>query len=216
MKRIVAISDQHGFLPPIPECDFLVISGDICPVRGSHHPDDQWKWLDTKFRTWLEEIPAKHVIACAGNHDFVFEHYARDIHPRKLRWNYLQDSGIELDGVKFWGTPWQPWFYAWAFNAPEKNGEDFLAEKFAMVPEDTDVVICHGPPRGFGDKATRDERTGSTALLKRMREVNPRYLFCGHIHEDRGIYEPAGFTCVNASIVNERYELVHNPFELVI
>ena len=28
---------------------------------------------------------------------------------------YLEDSGVEIDGVRFWGSPWTPTFMDWAF-----------------------------------------------------------------------------------------------------
>src|SRR5689334_2006906 len=60
--------------------------------------------------------------------------------------------GVELFGLRIWGSPWHPWFYDWAFNAPRRDAEEFLASKFDAIPGDTDVVVAHGPPRGFGDR----------------------------------------------------------------
>ena len=44
--RVVALSDQHGFLPDIPSCDLLIVAGDVCPDRfgpfmAVHDPDQQ-------------------------------------------------------------------------------------------------------------------------------------------------------------------------------
>jgi hypothetical protein len=36
----------------------------------------------------------------------------------------------------------------WAFNAPVRDGESFLATKFDLIPPDTDIVVGHGPPHG--------------------------------------------------------------------
>ena len=56
---------------------------------------------------------------------------------------HLEDAGLELFGLRIWGTPWQPWFYDWAFNAPRRDGEEFLASKFDAIPSNTDVVVAH-------------------------------------------------------------------------
>jgi hypothetical protein len=53
--------------------------------------------------------------------------------PEGLRCHYLQDEGTELFGLKLWGTPWQPWFLDWGFNAPRRDGEAFLAAKFDLI-----------------------------------------------------------------------------------
>ena len=91
-----------------------------------------------------------------------------------LRCHYLQDAGLELFGLQIWGTPWQPWFYDWAFNAPRHDGEAFLASKFeAAIPADTDIIVAHGPPRGFGDR-TRQTHVGSTAMTATLERVQPR------------------------------------------
>jgi Icc-related predicted phosphoesterase len=126
---------------------------------------------------------------------------------------------VEIDGIKIWGTPWQPYFYNWAFNAPENNGERFLKEKFDLIPDDTDIVICHGPPYGYGDRVgdqrdLRAERVGSRAMTARLRDVNPRLMVCGHIHAGTGDYKLHGkqTRIINAAVVNERYKVKRGPF----
>ena len=111
-----------------PPCDLLLLGGDLCPV-SNHDVAFQAEWLDTTFRRWLEAVPARQVVGVAGNHDFVFERFP--ISSRATcRWTYLQDSGLTWEGLHLWGTPWQPWFFDWAFNLYEPD----LVAKWAMIP----------------------------------------------------------------------------------
>lgn len=216
MTKIVAISDQHGYLPEIPECDILLIAGDICPI-DSHLPDYQIEWLDTDFRWWLVENShkAKYIMGIAGNHDFVFETHKRTI-PKNLPWIYLEDSGYCANGINIWGTPWQPWFMNWAFNAPKDDDkEEFLCNKFSLIPNNTDIIMCHGPPRGYGDKTTRDEFVGSVALLDAIDRVQPELCVFGHVHEGYGNWNyewnEGGPILANVSLVNSDYRMKNFP-----
>src|SRR4051794_33499553 len=116
-----------------------------------------------------------------GNHDFIFERQP-DLVPKSLRWTYLQDSSVEIDGLKIYGTPWQPWFYDWAFNLSEEE----LAKKWEMIPASTDILVCHGPPRGYGDVTQDNRRVGSPSLWDAIFRIRPRLCVFGHIHEGRG------------------------------
>ena len=152
----------------------------------------------------------------AGNHDQSIEAWGL---PDGLRCHYLQDDGVELCGLRIWGTPWQPWFLDWAFNAPPRNGEAFLASKFDLIPEDTDVVVGHGPPRGYGDAAIRPgghEHVGSIAMAEALERVRPRLMVCGHIHSAYGAYRLGDTDVVNASLVDDQYRPVNEvlKFEL--
>src|SRR6478672_2072725 len=178
---VVAASDLHGYLPDVPPCDLLLLAGDLCPVTD-HSSATQAQFLAGPFKDWLERVPAKHVVGIAGNHDFIFERDP-DLVPRGLRWTYLQDAGAGVGGFNVYGTPWQPWFYDWAFNL---RPEEELAEKWAMIPDGTDILVCHGPPYGYGDRTVRGDHTGSTSLLERIERVRPRLVVFGHIHEGRG------------------------------
>lgn len=234
--KIVAISDLHGNLPDIPECDILLIAGDICPhagtqivekfgqqihervpVGGSDDMFYQSQWLRQYFKPWLETVKAKHIIATWGNHDFIGER-RESLIPSELRCKFLKDSAVEIEGLKIWGSPFSLWFYDWAFNSPpvDEGGEEFLAEKYAKIPDDCDIVITHGPPLGYGDVTQDGSRTGSKALIERLRVVKPSLSVAGHIHEGYGqktleIGNREPMIIANVSVVNRRYQMVNAP-----
>src|SRR3954451_10148605 len=201
MTRIACTADLHEHLVEIPECDLLLIAGDISFAFKGDLPSKQRFLLD-EFGAWLDEVPATEVVVVAGNHDQSIERWG---FPEGLRCHYLQDEGIELFGLKLWGTPWQPWFGDWAFNAPRRHGEAFLASKFDAIPAGTDIVIAHGPPRGYGDLTTRNEHVGSTAMTEALDRVRPRLMICGHIHPAYGRYRRGETDIFNASLVDEQY-----------
>ena len=212
--RIVAISDLHGHLPEIPRCDICIIAGDICGHPGGR-PGTFWDcrgqadWLGGPFRAWLDAVPADHVVATWGNHDFVGQRQP-DLVPRDLRWTLLVDAGATVAGRRFWGSPWSPWFHDWAFNAPAGDAaETFLTGRWALVPDDTDVLVVHGPPAGYGDLTQDGRRTGSTSLAERIAAVRPKLSLHGHIHEGRGRWDVDGTTIANVSVLDVGYRLVH-------
>ena len=195
--HVVASSDLHGYLPEIPACDLLLLGGDLCP-DGT--PQMQADWLDTRFRRWLRDAPARQVVAVAGNHDFLFEQRPELV--PTLNWHYLQDSGVEIEGIRLWGTPWQPVFFDWAFNLTEPE----LEKKWQLIPEGTDILLLHGPPYRHGDRNSHGEHTGSPSLLTRIREVQPSLVICGHIHEARGEYRIKQSRVMNVSQLDLQYQ----------
>jgi Icc-related predicted phosphoesterase len=218
--KIVALSDQHGLLPDVEPCDLLLIAGDICPV-SDHSTQGQVQFLAGPFKDWLERVPAEHIVGVAGNHDWVFQ-LEPGLVPRSLRWEYLEDRAVTVGGLRVYGTPWQPVFFDWAFNLPE----DELARKWALIPADTDVLVCHGPPQGYGDMVARRSwarggSQGSPSLTEAVRRVKPRLMVFGHIHEGRGSWEidhGGGRKSIlaNVTVVDENYRNVYRPmaFEL--
>ena len=208
MPRVVCTADLHEHLPGVPACDLLLIAGDISfafkgDLAAKH------AFLRGPFADWLAAAPAAEIAFVAGNHDQSIEAWGV---PDGLPCHYLQDAGVSLCGLTVWGTPWQPWFYDWAFNAPREDGERFLAERFAPIPAGTDIVICHGPPHGYGDRnpGADQPHLGSTALLATIERVQPRLLLCGHIHSGFGRYRHGATEIVNAAYVDNDYRPV-NP-----
>jgi predicted phosphodiesterase len=204
--RVVAVGDLHGTLPEIPPCDLLLLAGDLCPAEN-HQPWFQADWLNIEFRAWLRNVPTRKIVGVAGNHDLTFQNTPHLV-PRDLPWTYLQDEALIWEGMKIYGSPWQPWFFDWAFNA----GPDELFEIWRRIPDDTDILLLHGPPRGFGDRNDRGESTGCPHLLARIREVQPKLAVFGHIHEGRGEWELGRTKLANVTILDGAYRHVYPPW----
>ena len=201
MTRICCISDTHTKHDKIvvPDCDILIHAGD---ATFNGDGDEVMK-----FMTWLSWQPAKHKIFIAGNHDWNWVHANtawRDC-AKAMGLVYLQDSSVTIDGLKFYGSPWQPEFCNWAFNLP--RGPQ-LAEKWAQIPDDTDVLITHGPPYGINDTVPgRSERLGCRDLRNRVSQLDKLKLHVyGHIHGSGGKVFTGKHKSVNASVCDELYK----------
>lgn len=197
--KIAAVSDLHGFLPEIPECDYLIIAGDIC---GSSKLIAQKRFINNEFMSWLRKLNTRKNIVVAGNHDLIFQDapYMIDNWPDNTV--YLQDSGCEIDGLIVYGTPWQREFCNWAFNLPEKK----LQYVWDNIPEDVDILVTHSPPYGYGDFNYEGEKLGSPSLTARIEKIQPKYHFFGHIHEGYGVYKCGCTICANVSLVDRFYQ----------
>lgn len=214
--RIAALSDLHGHFPThVPPCDVLVIAGDVVDFDPEKQTNLRKQYLD--FREWLREMHHGRgilPIGVAGNHDFAFQEIPGMA--KKLPWIYLEDSGIEISGVNFWGSPWQPWMSGWAFNAPEDESNDpsepFLNQKFWSIPEDTDVLITHTPPAGFHD-TVGGRHCGSIALNEHIERVAPVLAVYGHVHKP-GVEQVNGTTLCNAAYVDYRRQPNKQPIRI--
>ena len=187
--RLVCVADTHLYEPEeVPEGDVLIHAGDMLR-RGT---------LDELelFVTWLHAQSHRHRLVVAGNHDWCF---AREPEQARQRLGdgvlYLQDAEVTIEGVRIWGSPWQPEFYAWAFNLP--RGEA-LAEKWALVPSGVDVLVTHGPPHGYGDRTWHGPQ-GCEALRAALPRIAPALHVFGHIHEDGGVWTEGPTTIANVT-----------------
>ncbi|KAJ8924610.1 hypothetical protein NQ315_000760 [Exocentrus adspersus] len=116
---------------------------------------------------------------------------------------YLEDSGVELYGIKIYGSPWQPEFGHWAFNLP--RGEACLS-KWNLIPDNTEVLITHTPPLGHGDLACSGVRAGCVELLNTVQNrIVPKYHIFGHIHEGYGVTSDGKIIFINASTCDINY-----------
>lgn len=202
--RIVFISDTHCRHKKVrlPDGDVLVHSGDISG-RGE---------LDVieKFNKWMAERNFTKKIVIAGNHDFAFENNAKAAEALLTDCTYLRDSEVIVDGIKFYGSPWQPEFCSWAFNLP-RNGKALRAV-WSKIPDDTDVLITHGPPFGTLDRTMCDQKAvGCEELVQALARVKPTIHAFGHIHEGYGVRETEDTLYVNASICTLYYDPINKP-----
>lgn len=217
--KIVCISDTHTKHRQIeiPDGDVLVFAGDLMSSGYSAK-----EVVD--FSVWLSELPHKHKVIIAGNHDRLAE-----LNPQPFRDElkevaiYLEDSGTEIDGIKFWGSPYTPEFGTWAFNAPRDGS---IKKHWDKIPMDTDVLITHGPPYGILDKTGgllykspgvwEDMSLGCHYLAERVKEIKPVLHIFGHIHGGYG-QEIANETLhINASVLSEGYQLKNEPYVIDI
>lgn len=202
--RIVAISDTHGQHDRLnlPAGDLLIHAGDV-----SNKGED---FEIIKFLDWFDRQKFKSKILIAGNHDFYFERHTEEEIQNSLPANtfYLKDTGIEIDKIKFWGSPITPWFMNWAFN--RRRGHE-IARHWDLIPTDTDVLITHGPMFRRLDKNKEGQHVGCKNLFLKSQELNLKFHIFGHIHESYGTMERQNVKFLNASVVNDRYELVNSP-----
>ena len=206
------ISDTHGKHDQVTSLnggDILIHAGDISNVGHLHQVRD--------FLEWFSNLPYKHKIFIAGNHDFCFETYLREndvqdlLNEFKDEVTYLQDSEAIVSGLKIYGSPWQPRFHDWAFNLGRNSDE--LNEKWKMIPDDTDILITHGPAYGYVDTVLgRTEHLGCELLRDHIvNRIKPRVHVCGHIHSGNGLYSNDVTFFVNASVLDERYNYTYEP-----
>jgi predicted phosphohydrolase len=204
--RLVCISDTHNSHRSLhlPEGDVLIHAGDATGQGLSTEIEH--------FLNWFAAQPHPHKILVAGNHDWLFQRnpaLAAELIARHPGLTYLQDAGVEIEGIRFWGSPWQPWFMDWSFNLP--RGGAAIREKWNRIPIDTDVLITHGPPHGVLDQVHGQPSLGCEELRIRLAAVKPRVHVFGHIHDSYGTARGRDTVYINACVCGEDYRCTNRP-----
>ncbi len=182
--RILHLSDTHGLhhqIKDLPEADVIIHSGDIS------HNGDESEVLD--FLNWYNDLPYKHKIFVTGNHDQCLWD-ADDIEDLPQNLYFLQDRGIEIDGMKFFGL-----------------GYDHSEQ---LIPDDTDIVVTHEPPVMILDESS-GIHWGNILLCRRIFEIKPRYHLFGHAHNGYGTAKQDGIIFSNSALLNDMNRLVRRP-----
>lgn len=213
---IDCISDLHGHYPTLEGGDLLIVAGDFTAR-------DLWEEV-IAFRQWIRnKIGAdpenyRKVILVPGNHDNSFQK-GFTVGDNESPIETLVDRGTEFEGLKIWGSPWTRSFkgmnqHYMAFTL-ETQAE--LAEKWALIPDDVEILITHSPILGFGDINARKNRIGSSSLLAHIpRLKNLRLHVCGHNHAGYGVQKEGSVTYVNAAQVDEAREFRNKPVRVVL
>jgi predicted phosphodiesterase len=213
--RITVISDthkkHHQLTNDLIGGDLIIHAGDISSMGTIEEIADFCNWYNS-----LRGYSAS--VFIAGNHDWGFQN---SIQVKGLvnsyEWiTYLQDSSMTFltkdlnESCKIWGSPWQPEFFNWAFNLP-RNGED-LREKWFWIPNDTDILITHGPPYGILDISSYGGvNAGCELLMESVSVKKPKIHIFGHIHSAFGYKYHNGTHFINASMLDERYNYSRKP-----
>lgn len=191
--KILHLSDTHGchsLLKNLPEADIIVHSGDFT-MNGSEQEA-------IEFLNWFCDLPYLHKIFICGNHDDSL--YGATIDGLDQNVYYLNNSGVEIEGLYFYGVPM---FMGDCITDCQNNN-------YARIPDNTDVLITHSPAYGILD-FDDDIHYGSKELLHRLTEINPHLHLFGHIHKQHGLTSNSFTTFSNGAIMNEDYSNIGSP-----
>lgn len=202
------MSDLHGKIleVQIPKCDVLVVAGDLS-MNGN-----AW-WFLNFFVPVIKSRKSQFdkCIVVFGNHDDKIE--LGDIYKEGIP-DYIEilfGTGIKYKGKKFFGNPYcksSPEIIDSLFN----REEEVLKGIYNEIPEDTDVLITHQPPYGYGDTVKNQSyHLGSESLMDRIRVVKPKVHIFGHIHTGKKYEENNGTKFYNVSVLDEYYNVAYKP-----
>jgi predicted phosphodiesterase len=234
--RIVCISDTHGLHRELslPAGDILIHAGDF-----TYFGRDKRQIVD--FGEWIGNLPFKHVIVVAGNHDYLFDPMRDGYLPMGMRgenvlsighrylleaWRtvgashcyYLEDMPLSIEGLNFYGSPYQRPCGDMAFTVQK---DDDLIPIWNRISAEIHVLVTHMPPIGIFDKVIRDrggairKDLGCRHLMNKIRQIKTlkAHIF-GHIHESYGRDTIGGVTFINASICGSNHKVVNSPIIL--
>lgn len=197
----------------LPQGDVLIHAGDLTG-RGS-----QSEIFDAFAN--LARLPYERILVTPGNHDFGFEQNPFIVHILKNKFPHIEillDLETTIDGLRIWASPYTPWFHDWAFNfLPGPAGIAQAQEKWATIPDDTAILITHGPRYGVLDETLQKKHVGCAALAERIASLPQLRLHVfGHIHESYGVEKVGDVLHVNACICDALYRPVQPPMVIDI
>ena len=209
--KLVVLSDTHEHfhrLEDLPPADLLVHCGDFTNQGNLKRV--------AEFADWLHRIADRYIriIIVAGNHDRTFDEPGKSRGQHRLQENgpsniiYLNHSQYIFNDTVIFGSPFTPRFGDWAFNV--ERGQP-MADKWASIPHNTNVLITHGPARGILDPGRHEEHVGCDDLAARIAAVKPRLHVFGHCHSGYGRVNCRSTLHVNAASCDEMHNLVNAP-----
>ena len=214
---ICAISDLHGTLIDIEPCDLVLICGDIVPLNIQSNSKKTYKWFQTIFKEWADNLPCNKVLFVAGNHDLGLEHHQEryeKLFPKDNKVTYLCNTSYDYKGIKIFGTPYCKQFGHWAFNRDDST----LTKLFEEIPYNLDILMSHDAPYDCTDICLQQldwiskDHLGNMPLRNAIIEKKPKVVFHGHLHSANHKFELLeNSKVVNCSIVDEQYNVNYSP-----
>lgn len=218
--RIFAFADthcQHNKLIVPDNIDIMICAGDFSDTKMYAVNFNEC----VNFFDWYKNQKATYKILVPGNHETSIE---KKMFTREqfidMGFIYLEHEEIVVEGIKFFGSPYTPDFHNWAF----MRNRNKLGKYWDVIPDDTDVLITHGPPKAILDLAQRGkyvEHVGDSALLKKVMKIQPKIHIFGHVHNNEdninaGIYKmlnhPTTFANVSCVKDGKDLEFVNNGY----
>lgn len=209
MTKIICCSDTHSQNLTTkwdwPLGDIWIHAGDLS-ATGS---EESLKQVGRQ----IHQLPYRYKIIIAGNHDRAFWEHNKYV---PTAWRYfpgvivLEDEWVKIMGLKIYGSSWIKF----------KEGKypfeiQDLKEKWDLVPDHTDVLVTHMPPKlAQLDVNHHGESMGSHSLLEATKRVRPKLHVFGHIHEGAGVYVENDITYVNACLTGRDRKPAYNPVEI--
>lgn len=214
---ICAISDLHGTLIDIKPCDLVLICGDTVPLNIQSNSKKTYKWFQTVFKEWIDNLPCNKVLFIAGNHDLGLEYHQKryeKLFPEDNKVTYLCNTSYDYKGIKIFGTPYCKQFGHWAFNRDDST----LIKLFEEIPYNLDILMSHDAPYGCTDVCLQQldwiskDHLGNMPLRNAIIEKKPKVVFHGHLHSSNHVFESLeNSKVVNCSIIDEQYNVSYSP-----
>ena len=211
--KLTFISDTHSkhhliSKEQLGEGDIIFHSGDF--TKMGHNEEIKM------FLKWFSSLDYTYKVFIAGNHELGLEKN-RLILPEEYTKKgviYLQDEEVILEGLKIYGTPWQPEFGGWEFNLPRNSKK--LKQKWNNIPLDVDILLTHSPVYGILDTNREGIHCGCEMLYERVSKIKPWIHAWGHIHEAYGQKTIDNRERLNSSILDRNYQVAHSPIRMEI
>ena len=182
--KLLVFSDIHSDARALEklmavEADYYFCAGDL--VNFSRGLDAMGEILKTRGdRVYV--IPGNHE-SSQQTADLCERFGLNDFHGGKV-----EIAGFQVIGLGY-STPTP-------FDTPGECSEEELAQRLhAFDGVKPMIAICHVPPHGtMLDRITNLRHAGSKSMREFLQREQPRYFFCGHIHEAAGAQEKLGET----------------------
>ena len=233
--KITCISDTHNKTKDLilPEGDILIHCGDFTKCGR--------KKEIIQFNEFMKNQNFKHKIVIAGNHDVPFDSENYDYLIKRFKdlriyknerdivtyqeakdllkdCIYLENSGINIENINIWGYPISDTGGVdGAFYYSSEKDSEILKTYLDKIPENIDILISHGPPKGILDKIVDGSNVGCELLREYvLNKIKPKYHLFGHIHESNGRTQikigDKEINFINAALCNVKYQPLNEIF----
>ncbi|SHI88768.1 Predicted phosphoesterase [Mesonia phycicola] len=205
--NIICISDTHNFHDKLTlpiEGDLIIHAGDLTEAGTERELKD--------FFDWFSKLPYPYKICIAGNHDFYLENISKQELEELIPNNviYLEDEAVNINGINFWGSPYTFTHHNWAFKKKQLEMETH----WKKIPQQTNVLITHTPPKGVLDESNKEAEIGCPFLKEQITLKKPKFHIFGHLHENYGIVKLQQTTYINATSFIHNLSIPNPPIQI--